>query len=78
MFCWKVLSTLANGCTNVMKSAEHTSLTGPYAAKICEDVDVDQAAELAHSALLFNQAQCCCAGSQTFMYESIYGELVEK
>lgn len=45
---------------------------------VCEDADVDQAVELAHFALFFNQGQCCCAGSRTFVHESIHDEFVEK
>ncbi|XP_058112303.1 aldehyde dehydrogenase family 2 member B7, mitochondrial-like [Magnolia sinica] len=45
---------------------------------ICEDADVDQAVELAHFALFFNQGQCCCAGSRTFVHERVYDEFVEK
>ncbi|KAG8635046.1 hypothetical protein MANES_17G123000v8 [Manihot esculenta] len=45
---------------------------------VCEDADVDQAAELAHLALFFNQGQCCCAGSRTFVHERVYDEFVEK
>jgi len=45
---------------------------------VCEDADVDQAVELAHSALFFNQGQCCCAASRTFVHESIHDEFVEK
>ncbi|XP_043705040.1 aldehyde dehydrogenase family 2 member B7, mitochondrial [Telopea speciosissima] len=45
---------------------------------VCEDADVDQAVELAHFALFFNQGQCCCAGSRTFVHESVYDEFVEK
>ncbi|KAK9675554.1 hypothetical protein RND81_11G014800 [Saponaria officinalis] len=45
---------------------------------ICEDADIDTAVETAHSALFFNQGQCCCAGSRTFVHESIYDEFVEK
>ncbi|KAF3779886.1 Aldehyde dehydrogenase family 2 member B7 [Nymphaea thermarum] len=45
---------------------------------ICEDADVDEAVELAHRALFFNQGQCCCAGSRTFVHESVYDEFVEK
>ncbi|KAJ4711129.1 Aldehyde dehydrogenase [Melia azedarach] len=45
---------------------------------VCEDADVDKAAELAHFALFFNQGQCCCAGSRTYVHESIYDEFVEK
>ncbi|KAF5443168.1 hypothetical protein F2P56_035750 [Juglans regia] len=45
---------------------------------ICEDADVDKAVELAHFALFFNQGQCCCAGSRTFVHERVYDEFVEK
>ncbi|XP_021299231.1 aldehyde dehydrogenase family 2 member B7, mitochondrial-like [Herrania umbratica] len=45
---------------------------------VCKDADVDKAVELAHSALFFNQGQCCCAGSRTLVHESIYDEFVEK
>ncbi|CAK8561661.1 unnamed protein product [Lathyrus sativus] len=45
---------------------------------VCKDADVDQAVELAHFALFFNQGQCCCAGSRTFVHESVYDEFVEK
>jgi len=42
------------------------------------DVDIDFAVELSHFALYFNQGQCCCAGSRTFVHESIYDEFVKK
>ncbi|XP_073010757.1 aldehyde dehydrogenase family 2 member B7, mitochondrial-like [Typha latifolia] len=45
---------------------------------IMDDGDIDQAVELAHSALFFNQGQCCCAGSRTFVHERVYDEFVEK
>ncbi|KAJ8759033.1 hypothetical protein K2173_003271 [Erythroxylum novogranatense] len=45
---------------------------------ICEDADVDKAVELAHFALFFNQGQCCCAGSRTYVHERVYDEFVEK
>ncbi|KAG2376563.1 Aldehyde dehydrogenase family 2 member [Vigna angularis] len=45
---------------------------------VCEDADVDEAVELAHFALFFNQGQCCCAGSRTFVHERVYDEFVEK
>ncbi|XP_062026015.1 aldehyde dehydrogenase family 2 member B4, mitochondrial [Rosa rugosa] len=45
---------------------------------ICEDADIDQAVELAHFALFFNQGQCCCAGSRTFVHERVYDEFLEK
>jgi len=42
------------------------------------DVDIDEAVEGAHGALFFNCGQCCCAGSRTFVHESIYEEFVRK
>ncbi|KAI4343766.1 hypothetical protein L6164_011075 [Bauhinia variegata] len=45
---------------------------------VCEDADVDKAVELAHSALFFNQGQCCCAGSRTYVQERVYDEFLEK
>ena len=32
----------------------------------------------AHFALFFNQGQCCCAGSRTYVQEDIYHEFVER
>ena len=34
--------------------------------------------EQAHSALFFNQGQCCSAGSRTFVQDTIYDEFVKK
>lgn len=45
---------------------------------VCEDANVDEAVEMAHFALFFNQGQCCCAGSRTFVHERVYDEFVEK
>ncbi|RVX10540.1 Aldehyde dehydrogenase family 2 member B7, mitochondrial [Vitis vinifera] len=45
---------------------------------VCEDANVDEAVELAHFSLFFNQGQCCCAGSHTYVHERIYDEFVEK
>lgn len=45
---------------------------------VCEDADIDEAVELAHFALFFNQGQCCCAGSRTFVHERVHEEFVEK
>uniref|UniRef100_A0A8C4LY55 aldehyde dehydrogenase (NAD(+)) n=1 Tax=Equus asinus asinus TaxID=83772 RepID=A0A8C4LY55_EQUAS len=39
---------------------------------------VDWAVEQAHFALFFNQGQCCCAGSRTFVQEDVYAEFVER
>uniref|UniRef100_A0A6N2LXJ2 aldehyde dehydrogenase (NAD(+)) n=1 Tax=Salix viminalis TaxID=40686 RepID=A0A6N2LXJ2_SALVM len=43
-----------------------------------KDAEVDKAVELAHFALFFNQGQCCCAGSRTYVHERVYDEFVEK
>ncbi|KAL9679374.1 hypothetical protein QQ045_017233 [Rhodiola kirilowii] len=45
---------------------------------VCEDADVDKAVEMAHFAIFFNQGQCCCAGSRTFVHERVYDEFLEK
>lgn len=45
---------------------------------VLADTDVNFAVEMSHFALFFNQGQCCCAGSRTFVEESIYDEFVEK
>uniref|UniRef100_M0ZY91 Mitochondrial benzaldehyde dehydrogenase n=1 Tax=Solanum tuberosum TaxID=4113 RepID=M0ZY91_SOLTU len=45
---------------------------------VCEDADIDTAVEQAHLALFFNQGQCCCAGSQTYVHEKVYDEFLEK
>ncbi|KTF77471.1 hypothetical protein cypCar_00046381 [Cyprinus carpio] len=39
---------------------------------------VAEAVEQSHFALFFNQGQCCCAGSRTYVQESIYDEFVER
>lgn len=41
-------------------------------------ISVEQAVETSHFALYFNQGQCCCAGSRTFVEEKIYDEFVER
>jgi len=45
---------------------------------IFSDADLDYAVEMSHFALYFNQGQCCCAGSRTFVEESIYDEFVKR
>ncbi|CAF1080073.1 unnamed protein product [Adineta steineri] len=53
-------------------------LGGKSALIICEDADLDYAAKVAHQALYFNAAQCCCAGSRTYVHAKIYDEFVAK
>ncbi|XP_074015846.1 aldehyde dehydrogenase, mitochondrial isoform X1 [Numenius arquata] len=45
---------------------------------IMSDADMDWAVDQAHFALFFNQGQCCCAGSRTYVQEDIYHEFVER
>ncbi|XP_003695342.1 aldehyde dehydrogenase, mitochondrial [Apis florea] len=45
---------------------------------ILSDVDLDHAVETAHFGLFYNMGQCCCAGSRTFVEDSIYDEFVER
>lgn len=45
---------------------------------VCKDADIDDAVEMAHFALFYNQGQACCAGSRTYVHESVYDEFVEK
>lgn len=45
---------------------------------IFPDVDLDLAVEAAHQAIMFNQGQVCCAGSRTYVHESIYDEFVKR
>uniref|UniRef100_A0A8V1A6U6 aldehyde dehydrogenase (NAD(+)) n=1 Tax=Gallus gallus TaxID=9031 RepID=A0A8V1A6U6_CHICK len=45
---------------------------------IMSDADMDWAVDQAHFALFFNQGQCCCAGSRTYVQEDIYNEFVER
>jgi aldehyde dehydrogenase (NAD+) len=45
---------------------------------VFKDTDLDYAVQMSHFGLFFNQGQCCCAGSRTFVEESIYDDFVEK
>lgn len=42
------------------------------------DCDLDTAVEMSHFALFFNQGQCCCAGSRTYVEEKLYDEFVQR
>ena len=41
-------------------------------------VVVDVAVQGAHNAIMFNMGQVCCAGSRTYVHESIYDEFVKR
>lgn len=53
-------------------------LGGKSPLVICEDADLDEAAQIAHFAVMVNQGQCCCAGSRTFVHSSIYDEMLAR
>jgi aldehyde dehydrogenase (NAD+) len=69
----------------VMKAAAESNLKrvtlelgGKSPNIIFADADMDKAVEGSHTALFFNQGQCCCAGSRTFVEDKCYDEFVEK
>jgi aldehyde dehydrogenase (NAD+) len=69
----------------VMKAAAESNLKrvtlelgGKSPNIIFADADMDKAVEGSHQALFFNQGQCCCAGSRTFVEEKCYDEFVAK
>ncbi|XP_039090764.1 aldehyde dehydrogenase X, mitochondrial [Hyaena hyaena] len=53
-------------------------LGGKSPSIVLADADLDHAVEQCHEALFFNMGQCCCAGSRTFVEESIYDEFLER
>ncbi|XP_065915953.1 aldehyde dehydrogenase, mitochondrial-like [Dysidea avara] len=66
----------AAGATNLKRIT--LELGGKSPNVIFADADLDTAVEMSHFALFFNQGQCCCAGSRTFVEESIYDEFVRR
>ncbi|CAD7698341.1 unnamed protein product [Ostreobium quekettii] len=68
----------------VMRAAaggiKHVSLElgGKSAAIICPDVDLESVVDDTHMALFYNHGQNCCAGSRTYVHESLYDEFVER
>lgn len=53
-------------------------LGGKSALIICDDADLDQAADAAHVGLFLNHGQCCCASSRIFIDAKIHDKFVEK
>src|SRR3979411_586635 len=69
----------------VMKAAAESNLKrvtlelgGKSPNIVFADADMDKAIEGSHFALFFNQGQCCCAGSRTFVEDKVYDEFVER
>ena len=66
----------AAGRSNLKKVT--LELGGKSPLIVLDDADLDQAVEMAHFALFFNQGQCCCAGSRLMVQEGIYDEFVKR
>jgi aldehyde dehydrogenase (NAD+) len=45
---------------------------------VCDDADLDQAVEIAHNGIFFNQGEVCCASSRIFVHEKVHDEFVKK
>ncbi|XP_012276784.1 retinal dehydrogenase 1 [Orussus abietinus] len=52
-------------------------LGGKSPLVIFDDADVEEAAEIASSAIFANHGQNCCAGSRTFVHSNIYDKFVK-
>ncbi|XP_054638344.1 aldehyde dehydrogenase, mitochondrial-like [Dunckerocampus dactyliophorus] len=66
----------ASGNSNLKKVT--LELGGKSPNIILSDANMEDAVEQAHFALFFNQGQCCCAGSRTYVQADIYEEFVER
>ncbi|XP_066509367.1 aldehyde dehydrogenase, mitochondrial-like [Hoplias malabaricus] len=66
----------ASGASNLKKVT--LELGGKSPNIILPDANMEDAVDQAHQASFFNQGQVCCAGSRTFVQESIYNEFVER
>ena len=42
-----------------------------------DDADLNEAVEIAHFGLFFNQGQCCCASSRIYCHEKVYDQFVK-
>jgi aldehyde dehydrogenase (NAD+) len=69
----------------IMEAAAQTNLKrvtlelgGKSPNIIFADADMEKAIEGSHFALFFNQGQCCCAGSRTFVERKAYDQFVER
>ncbi|XP_034730806.1 aldehyde dehydrogenase, mitochondrial-like [Etheostoma cragini] len=66
----------ASGSSNLKKVT--LELGGKSPNIVLSDADMEDAVEQSHFALFFNQGQCCCAGSRTFVQADIYDEFLER
>jgi len=53
-------------------------LGGKTPVIVCPDADIDKAAELAWSCIMYNMGQCCIAGSRLFIHEKVYDQFTKK
>lgn len=53
-------------------------LGGKSPLVIFDDVNLDEAVEIAHNAIFANHGQNCCAGSRTYVHEKIYDQFVKR
>jgi len=53
-------------------------LGGKSAVIVYEDAPIDQAAQIAATAIFTNQGQVCTAGSRLFLHEKVHDKVVEK
>ncbi|KAM5299414.1 LOW QUALITY PROTEIN: aldehyde dehydrogenase X, mitochondrial [Ctenodactylus gundi] len=53
-------------------------LGGKSPSIVLADADMGHAVDQCHKALFSNMGQCCCAGSRTFIDESVYDEFLER
>lgn len=53
-------------------------LGGKSPLVVFDDADLDEAVEIAHNAIFANHGQNCCAGSRTFVQDTIYDEFVKR
>ncbi|XP_041844105.1 aldehyde dehydrogenase, mitochondrial-like [Melanotaenia boesemani] len=66
----------ASGSSNLKKVT--LELGGKSPNIVLSDANMEEAVEQSHLALFFNQGQCCCAGSRTYVQADIYDEFVER
>ena len=53
-------------------------LGGKTPTIVCPDADLDDAANLAWGAIMYNMGQCCIAGSRLFIHEKVYDEVLKR
>ncbi len=66
----------ASGASNLKRVS--LELGGKSPLIICEDADLEQAAEVAHIGLFSNQGQCCCASSRILVDAKVHDAFVKK